>query len=219
MVERVGLATESAKSMSTVAPRLLILAGATGVGKSTAAREIAASSGFSRILSTDAIREIMRTCIDVDDDPALHRSSFSRGENGEPVIDWQRTCESVEPGISATIERARREGIDLLIEGVHIVPSDRLLRAWREGGGIAVGLLMQVESEEKHRDMLKSRDAHSYRRADRYLAGFDRIRRIQDGLQERAKIASWPVVDPSWGSDTDRIKHFLNLAWNEHKND
>ena len=217
MVERVGLATESAKSMSTVAPRLLILAGATGVGKSTAAREIAASSGFSRILSTDAIREIMRTCIDVDEDPALHRSSFSRGENGEPVIDWQRTFESVEPGISATIERARREGIDLLIEGVHIVPSDRLLRAWREGGGIAVGLLMQVESEEKHRDMLKSRDAHSYRRADRYLAGFDRIRRIQDGLQERAKIASWPVVDPSWGSDIDRIKHFLNLAWNEQK--
>ena len=217
MVERVGLATESAKSMSTVAPRLLILAGATGVGKSTAAREIAASSGFSRILSTDAIRETMRTCIDVDEDPALHRSSFSRGENGEPVIDWQRTCESVEPGISATIERARREGIDLLIEGVHIVPSDRLLRAWREGGGIAVGLLMQVESEEKHRDMLKSRDAHSYRRADRYLAGFDRIRRIQDGLQERAKIASWPVVDPSWGSDIDRIKHFLNLAWNEQK--
>ena len=49
-----------------------------------------------------------------------------------------------------------------MIEGVHIVPSDRLLRAWREGGGIAVGLLMQVESEEKHRQMLKSRDAHSY---------------------------------------------------------
>ena len=68
MVERVGLAAESAKTMSQVAPRFLILAGATGVGKSTAAREIAAASGFSRILSTDAIREIMRTCIDVDED-------------------------------------------------------------------------------------------------------------------------------------------------------
>ena len=44
MVERVGLAAESAKAMSQVAPRLLILAGATGVGKSTAAREIAAAS-------------------------------------------------------------------------------------------------------------------------------------------------------------------------------
>ncbi len=51
------------------------------------------------------------------------------------------------------------------------------------------------------------------------LQGFDRIRRIQEGLQERAKIASWPVVDPTWGSDTERIKHFLNLAWNEHKRD
>ena len=50
MVERVGLAAESAKAMSQVAPRLLILAGATGVGKSTAAREIAAASGFSRII-------------------------------------------------------------------------------------------------------------------------------------------------------------------------
>ena len=83
------------------------------------------------------------------------------------------------------------------------------MRAWREGGGIAVGLLMQVETEEKHREMLKSRDAHSYRRADRYLAGFDRIRRIQEGLQERAKIASWPVVDPTWGSDTDRLHQAL----------
>jgi 2-phosphoglycerate kinase len=219
MVERVGLATESAKSMSTVAPRLLILAGATGVGKSTAAREIAAASGFSRILSTDAIREIMRTCIDVDEDPALHRSSFSRGEMGNQSSIGNAPVNRLNQGISATIERARREGIDLLIEGVHIVPSDRLLRAWREGGGIAVGILMQVETEEKHREMLKSRDAHSYRRADRYLAGFDRIRRIQDGLQERAKIASWPVVDPSWGSDIDRIKHFLNLAWNEQKRD
>ena len=217
MVERVGLATESAKVMSKRAPRLLIIAGTTGVGKSTAAGQIAAAKGYTRILSTDAIREIMRTCMDVDDNPALHRSSFSRGENGEPVLDWQRTCEAVEPGITATIERARREGIDLLIEGVHIVPSERMLRAWREGGGIAVGLLMQVESEEKHREMLRSRDAHSFRRADRYLAGFERIRRIQDGLQEKAKIASWPVVDPSWGNDIERIEHFLDLAWNEHK--
>jgi 2-phosphoglycerate kinase len=215
MVEQVGLAIESAKAMSQVAPRLLILAGVNGVGKSTAVREIAASSGFSRVVSTDAIREVMRACINVDDDPALFRSSFSKGESGEPVLDWQRACESVEPGITATIERACREGIDLLLEGAHIVPSNRLLRAWREAGGIAVGLLMQVESEEKHREMLKTRDVHTYRRAERYLANFDRIRRIQEGLQERAKIASWPVVDPTWGSDTDRIKHFLDLAWND----
>ena len=35
MAERVGLATESAKVMSKRAPRLLIIAGVPGVGKST----------------------------------------------------------------------------------------------------------------------------------------------------------------------------------------
>ena len=149
---------------------------------------------------------------------SLHRSSFSRGESGEPVIDWLDTCQAVESGIVATIDRARREGIDLLIEGVHINPSERLLRSWREAGGIAVGLVMAVSEEERHKGMLRTRDAHSFRRADRYLAAFPRIRAIQGGLMDRAKIASWPIVDLSMvKSDTDRIKHLMDVAWNDHK--
>jgi len=50
------------------------------------------------------------------------------------------------------------------------------------------------------------RDAHSYRRSDRYLANFSRIRSIQAGLIERAKIANWPMVDPTRvENDVDRI--------------
>ena len=154
MVERVGLAAESAKSMSQVAPRLLILAGATGVGKSTAAREIAAASGFSRIISTDAIREIMRATDESQQHEALHRSSFSRGTRGEPVLDWNETCLAVEAGIAATVERARREGIDLLLEGVHIVPSARLLKAWEDAGGVALGVVMVVDEDRAHQACL-----------------------------------------------------------------
>ena len=157
----------------------------------------------------------------VDEDrpqPSLHRSSFSQGESGEADIDWLDTCQAVESGVVATIDRARREGIDLLIEGVHINPSERLLRSWREAGGIAVGLVMTVSEEERHKGMLRSRDAHSFRRADRYLAAFPRIRAIQAGLTDRAKIASWPIVDLSMvKSDTERIKHLMDIAWNEHQ--
>jgi 2-phosphoglycerate kinase len=65
--------------------------------------------------------------------------------------------------------------------------------------------------------MIRSRDAHSFRRADRYLAAFPRIRAIQEGLIERAKIASWPIVDLSRvTNDAERIKHLIDLAWNEH---
>ncbi len=219
MTRSVGLAQTSARTISGNAPRLLVIAGATGVGKSTASVRLAHESKFSRLLSTDAIREIMRVCDDDESNPSLHRSSFSKGDSGDPVLDWLETCNSVEPGIAATIGRARREGIDLLIEGVHILPNERLLRAWRESGGIAVGVVMCVDTELEHQNMLKSRDAHSYRRADRYIASFSRIRRIQDGLIEKAKIANWPIVDPTRvKDDVKKIQHLLDLAWNESKN-
>ena len=107
---------------------LLVIAGATGVGKSTAAVGVASRAGFTRVMSTDAIREIMRATDESQQHEALHRSSFSRGTSGEPVLDWNETCLAVEAGIAATVERARREGIDLLLEGVHIVPSARCSR-------------------------------------------------------------------------------------------
>ena len=217
MARNVSLADAAARTIADRAPRLLVVAGATGTGKSTASVQLAAENNFARLLSTDAIREIVRSCDEERSQSALHRSSFSRGDSGEPVLDWMETCKAVETGIIATIDRARREGIDLIIEGVHINPSERLLRSWREAGGIAIGLVMAVGEEDRHRSMIRSREAHSFRRADRYLAAFPRIRAIQDGLIERAKIASWPIVDLSRVSkDTERIKHLMDLAWNEH---
>jgi len=204
------MARTTAKTLSNRRPRLLVIAGATGVGKSTASIQLAAKLGISRCLSTDAIREIMRAADERHDHPHLHRSSFSMGESGDPLSDWNDTCTAVEPGIYATIARARREGIDLLIEGVHIVPAQRILSSWEESGGIALGVLMVVHDEQQHQSMLKMRDAHSFRRADRYLAGFARIRMIQDGLIERAKVAQWPMIDPTRvESDVDKISDLL----------
>ena len=72
---------------------------------------------------------------------------------------------------------------------------------------------------DRHQSMIKSRDAHSFRRHDRYIANFDRIRRIQEALIERSKIASWPVVDISRvTSDLEKIEHYLDLAWNQANN-
>ncbi len=94
-------------------------------------------------------------------------------------------------------------------------PSARLLRSWEDAGGVALGVVMAVDEEKAHRSMLKSRDAHSYRRSDRYLASFDRIRAIQEGLIERSKITGWSVVDPTRVDDVERIFTLLNWAINE----
>jgi 2-phosphoglycerate kinase len=215
MAKRVGIAGATTTKVTGRPPILVLIAGATGVGKSTTAVKIANEHSFARLLSTDAIREIMRV-VDTTDDSALHRSSFSRGESGDAVLDWQDTCKAVEAGILATIERARREGIDLILEGVHLEPSSRLLRSWRDSGGIAVGIVMHVEDEAQHTSFLKQRESHSFRNADRYISALPRIRSIQESLKDKARLVDWNTLDPTRVKDSlERVNHWLDLAWNE----
>ncbi len=215
MAKRIGIAEATTTKVTGRPPILVLIAGATGVGKSTTAVKIANEHSFARLLSTDAIREIMRV-VDTSQSPALHRSSFSRGESGDAVLDWQDTCKAVEAGVLATIERARREGIDLILEGVHIEPSARLLRSWRDAGGIAIGIVMHVEDISQHTSFLKQRESHSFRNADRYISSLPRIRTIQDSLKEKARLADWNTLDPTRVKDTlERVDHWFDLAWNE----
>jgi 2-phosphoglycerate kinase len=215
MAKRVGVAGATTTKVTGRPPILVLIAGATGVGKSTTAVKIANEHSFARLLSTDAIREIMRV-VDTTDDSALHRSSFSRGESGDAVLDWQDTCKAVEAGILTTIDRARREGIDLILEGVHLEPSSRLLRSWRDSGGIAIGIVMHVEDEAQHTSFLKQRESHSFRNADRYISALPRIRSIQESLKDKARVVDWNTLDPTRVKDSlERVNHWLDLAWNE----
>lgn len=214
MVERVGIAESTLAATSLHVPRLLIIAGTSGVGKSSTTLQLLRQREFSRNLSTDSIREVLRTTDPDHARPALHRSSFSKGGTGEPVLDWMETCDELEHGIRATIDRARREGVDLLLEGVHVVPSARLLQRWQEEGGLAVGVLLRVEDAARHEAMLRKREETTWRRADRYIASLDRIRAIQEGLVERAKVAGWPIIDVDRVNEVERILHHMDLAWN-----
>ncbi len=215
MAKRIGIADATTTKVTGRPPILVLIAGATGVGKSTTAVKIANEHSFARLLSTDAIREIMRIQ-SPEGNSALHRSSFSRGDSGDAVLDWQDTCKAVEAGVLATIERARREGIDLILEGVHIEPSSRLLRLWRDSGGIAIGIVMHVDDENLHTNFLKERESHSFRNADRYISALPRIRSIQDTLKEKARIADWHTLDPTMVKGSlERVNHWLDLAWNE----
>ncbi|MDP6869993.1 MAG: zeta toxin family protein [Candidatus Poseidoniaceae archaeon] len=215
MAKQIGIAEATTTKVTGKPPLLVLIAGATGVGKSTTAVKLAHLNSFSRLLSTDAIREIMRV-MDNDGMGALHRSSFSKGDSGDPVLDWQDTCKAVEPGILATIERARREGIDLILEGVHLEPSSRLLRTWTDSGGIAIGIVMHVEDENLHTNFLKQRESHSFRNAERYISALPRIRSIQESLKEKAKIADWNLLDVTRVKESQkRIKHWMDIAWND----
>ena len=197
-------------------PKLVLIAGATGVGKSTISIDVARKLKFSRCISTDSIREILRTVSTQKENPNLFKSSFSKGETGNPLNDWKDSCDPINPGIKATIQRARREGIDLILEGVHIVPSNEFLREWTNEGGIAVGVVLHVKNKHKHLELIEEREKNSWRTAQRYIESFDRIREIQEGILESAIPYSWNSIDPTKENASEKIEHLLDLEWNKY---
>jgi len=179
-----------------VVPRLLIIVGTSGVGKSTMSARLASELGFSKVASTDTVREALRTQITSSESPALHRSSFESA-GGSAVEDWGETVEAVSEGVRAVIQRALDKKSDLLLEGVHYLPNKAVIDEWRDAGGIATGVVLYVTSENMHRGMIANREKHNGKKLDHYLGNLDRIREIQEDLVVSGSESEWVLVDPT----------------------
>ena len=179
-----------------VVPRLLIIVGTSGVGKSTMSARLASELGFSKVASTDTVREALRTQITSSERPALHMSSFESA-GGSAVEDWGETVEAVSEGVRAVIQRALDKRSDLLLEGVHYLPNKEVIEEWRNAGGIATGVVLYVTSENMHRGMIANREKHNGKQVDHYLGNLDRIREIQEDLVVSGSESEWVLVDPT----------------------
>ncbi len=196
-------------------PKLLLLAGVNGVGKSTLSMQIANFLKIKKVVSTDSIREVLRSNIDPLESPELHRSTFSVGKHKHPISDWEDCCNVVQNGILSIIDKSRREGVDLILEGVHLKPDNQIIRKWKEEGGVAIGLILYVHNEENHKEMLISREEETWRNAERYLSSFDKIRLIQKGILDIGRPLNWKTIDLSTGINAiDEIAHWFDLEWN-----
>jgi 2-phosphoglycerate kinase len=181
-------------------PRLLVITGSSGVGKSTLSARAAASLGFSKSASTDTIREALRTQFDADELPALHRSSFESAGSGV-VEDWHETVKVLSEGVAAVVRRASMKGSDLLLEGVHVIPDTQILNDWRGAGGIACGVVLYVEEGDRHQRFIVRRERHNNRGLAHYLDNLDRIREIQREMVSNGREAGWLVMDASAQDD------------------
>ena len=189
-------------------PRLLVVSGSSGVGKSTISARAASSLGFSKVASTDTIRETLRTQFDAEQEPALHRSSFEPAGGGA-VEDWHDTVEVLSDAVQAVIDRAVSKRSDLLLEGVHIIPSSPVLDGWRESGGVATGVLLHVADEAPPRRFISTRERHNERGLGHYLGNLNRIRAIQDEMISNASESGWLVLDASRADPIDEIADSL----------
>ena len=168
-------------------PLVVLLGGTTGVGKSTLATMLAARLGVNRVIATDVIRQVLRAFFTNEAMPTVHHSAFDAGG----IAGYRDQAERVGTGIAAIVERAANEAKPVVVEGVHVVPGGVHPRT-RERC-VLVEALVVVGDAELHRGHFSHRPGT--RPAERYLARFEDIRRLQDHLWERARSEGVAVID------------------------
>ncbi|HEX7038643.1 MAG TPA: ATP cone domain-containing protein [Trueperaceae bacterium] len=189
-------------------PVMLLIGGAPGVGKSAIAAEVAYRLGIPRVVSTDIVRQALRSLIGPELSPTLHASSFTawRAEllpeeqaSAEPernavLRGFLAQVRQLDPAITAIVERSVAEDTSLVIEGVHLVPGT--VAEKRVVGATILRAMLFVDDVDDHRKHFAVREVRTGSRLARpYLDHFDEIRVLHDYLLERSEAEGVLVVD------------------------
>jgi 2-phosphoglycerate kinase len=207
-------------------PIHILIGGATGTGKSTIATEVAHRFGIVRTQSTDMLREVMRVMVPEPLLPTLHTSSFNawrvqprpsdqpitKPSSDEVVSGYLIQATEVSVSGNAIIQRASRENVSLVMEGIHIHPA-RMREITEDSDGIVVPLMLAVIKHKDLRKRIIGRGTDSvHRRAKRYLKSFDAIWALQNFLLDEADQQNIPIIHNDGQEET--IEQVL-LAINE----
>ena len=170
-------------------------------------------------VATDAVREVMREMLSSKLMPTLYTSSFDADSAlREPpplpadkvIVGFREQTAAVAVGIQALIKRAVVEGHSAVIEGAHVVPGFFDISPY-EGKILAVPVVITVEDEDLHRSHFVARSTDSSARPfQRYLEGFDNIRRVQKYIKSQALAHGVPTI-PNYSLD-QALTSVIDLA-------
>ena len=194
-------------------PLVLLLAGTTGVGKSTLATMAAHRLGITRVIATDVIRQVLRASFSRDFMPSVHSSAFEVDMAG-----YAEQAEAVGTGVTAIVERACDEATPIVIEGVHVAPG--MLSEELTTRCLVVEAVLVVDDPHLHKAHFEARG--DKRPPERYLARFDQIRRIQDLLAGKASATGVAVIDnanidEALGRVMDLVIHAVHGSGTENR--
>ena len=184
-------------------PLIILIGGASGVGTSSMAFELASRLGLKNLISTDMIREVMRKIVSKELSPVIHKSSFNAYESirtpllgPDPVVEgFISHVDVVIVGVEAVIERALKEGISIIIEGVHIVPGFIKEDLIRKSNVILFTLIVRDENTHKSRFYSRCRQPWVKRSLDNYLSNFHLIRKTQSFMIDQAIKHNSKIID------------------------
>jgi 2-phosphoglycerate kinase len=201
-------------------PLVILIGGASGTGKSTVSAELAYRLEISRTQSTDFIREIIRAYLAPHVVPTLGYSSFvawrglpgveaEHGPNRDDlaVAGFLSQAGAIKAALAATIARAVKERQDLILDGVHVLPS-LLDLSGLEAKAVLVPITLAVTTRERLARQLARRNREQPdRHRSRYREQVGAIWKIQAYLLDQAERKRIPVV-LNWSVD-DTVRRIL----------
>ncbi len=185
-------------------PVVVLIGGATGVGTSTLAADVARRLNIQSVVGTDSIREVLRRAISPDLLPILHKSSYEikRQDVRVPVEEdeavlfgFREQAARVSVGVEAIVERGLKEGTNLVVEGVHLVP-EIVPERYRDHPNVCT-LVVHLSDENVHRSRfyIRALGTAMRRPAEEYISHFQQIRQIHDYIVESAGRAGVDAVE------------------------
>ena len=191
-------------------PIIILIGGATGVGKTSLGIEIAHRLEISRVVSTDAIRQIMRLMFSPELMPSIHQSSYEAWENLtvplpdniDPVIEgFREQAVRVCVGAKAMIERAIEENVSMILDGVHLVPGFIDTTPY-EKTAYVVSMMVSMLDRAAYEGRFSTRwEEAPSRPFHKYIANMDSILKVQNYILDMAHQHHVPVIE---NTDFDR---------------
>ena len=185
-------------------PVVVLIGGATGVGTSTLAADVARRLNIQSVVGTDSIREVLRRAISPDLLPVLHKSSYEITaedirvpveEHEMALFGFRAQAAQVAVGVEALVDRGLKEGTNLVIEGVHLVPEIILGRYLDHPNVCTLVVYLADPRQHRSRFYIRALGTAMRRPAEEYIRYFEQIREIHDYIVQSAARTGVQAVE------------------------
>jgi len=198
-------------------PLIVLLGGITGSGKSTVSSELAYRMNISRSQSTDIMREIIRAYLSPELVPTLRYSSFEawRGLPGSieghtleienlVIAGFLSQFAAMKLALEAAVNRAIRDRNHLIVEGVHVVPTELNLNI-RNSNTILVPMKLAIMKKSLlHKQLKRCNREDGTGVRSRHIEKLDDLWELQSWLLSEADKAGIPIIQNWFIEDTVR---------------